>query len=35
MASFRYVIVNTLRKGDNKDINNNNNNNNASQVTEM
>jgi hypothetical protein len=28
MVSFRYVIVNTLHKGDNKDNNNNNNNNN-------
>jgi hypothetical protein len=27
MVSFRYVIVNTLHRGDNKDNNNNNNNN--------
>jgi len=28
MVCFRYTIVNTLHKGDNKDNNNNNNNNN-------
>jgi len=28
MVRFRYTIVNTLHKGDNKDNNNNNNNNN-------
>ena len=28
MACFRYIIANTVHKGDNKDIYNNNNNNN-------
>jgi hypothetical protein len=32
MVCFRYVTVNTLHKGDNKDNNNNNNNNGATPV---
>ena len=32
MVCFRYIIVNTLHKGDNKDDDNNNNNNNRPYI---